>query len=273
MNTGLWLFHIIIFLVKEIDMVKGIVNAALAFSKQHLPEILCGVACVGTAVSTYLAFKGGMNAVQRIESKTAHGDDISKKQMARIVMREAAPAAAAVALTWASIVSSGVISYRRAKAYFDAYILTSGALSTYRAKVVERLGEGKDEEIVGAIGQDLVDDEPPGSSDRTVVINTGHGNTLFKDRITGRYFRSDLDFIRKQQVEINNWLAAGEDWVSVNEWFGLIDLEQCEDLDDLGWNVEEKVKFDLAACLSPDNEPCILINYDISPRTDWRGFH
>lgn len=49
-----------------------------------------------------------------------------------------------------------------------------------------------------------------------------------------------------------------------NEWF---DLEQCEDLNDFGWNVEveveEKVKFDLVTCLSPDNEPCILINFDI----------
>ena len=248
---------------------KGLLHIGVQWCKHHAPEILLGVACAGTVATGYLAFKGGVRTADKLVDKESRGVDISKKEMAKIVTKEVLPAVAVGALTWSAIIASGVISYRKAKALASAYLLTSEALTTYRAKVVEKLGDGKDDEIMGAIGDDLVADDPPSSA---VIFNTGHGNTLFKDRITGRYFRSDLDFIRKQQVEINNWLAAGEDWVSVNEWFSLIDLEQCEDLDGLGWNVEEKVKFDLAACLSPENEPCILINYDISPRMDLYGF-
>lgn len=251
---------------------KGIINMAASFAKSHSSEILTCVSIVGTGAAAYLAFKGGMNTEAILNERMEQGEELTKKDVAKVVIKEAAPAAGVIILTWASIVSSGIISYRRAKALgtlANAYLTTTEFANAYRSQVVKTMGKDKDEEIVGAVGQDLINNDPPSNS---IIFNTGEGNTLFKDRITGRYFRSDLDFIRRQQVEINNWLAAGEDWVSVNEWFSLIGLEQCDDLDGLGWNVEEKVKFDLAACLSPENEPCILINYDISPRMDIYGF-
>ena len=94
---------------------------------------------------------------------------------------------------------------------------------------------------------------------------------MFKDRISGRYFRSSIDYIRKQEVVVNQWMMAGEDWVSVNEWFSLIGLETLEDLEDMGWNVEEGVHFDFDSCLAPSGEPCIVINYSIGPRIDFRS--
>lgn len=240
------------------------------FAIKHSAEILSGAACVGVAVTGYLAFKAGFDTSADLAEMP---EDISGKEKAKVVIKNSWEAAAVGGLTWGTIIASGIIAFKRNKALAavtTAYMTTSEMFNTYRRHAIERLGEKKEGEMRGEIAEELVTHDPPSE---TVIFNTGRGNYLFKDRISGRYFRSDIDYIRKQEVVINQWLAAGEDWVSLNDWYGLIGLESLEDLEDLGWNVEEGVHFEWDSCISPDNEPCMVINYDISPRYDFRSLH
>lgn len=242
-------------------------EAAKKFALKHSPELLAGASIIAGAAAGYFAFKGGYDTavdISRMEEPT-------KKEMAKVVAKNSWPALVAEAVNVAVNVvnaKNGIKTQKSLASVANAYAMQAEAFDIYRRHTVERLGEKKEGEMRGEIAEELVKRDPPSE---TVIFNTGQGTYLFKDRISGRYFRSDIDYIRKQQVKINGWLAAGEDWVSVNDWYSMIGLETLEDLDEMGWNVEEGVHFDFDSCLSPDNEPCIVINYDISPRIDFRS--
>lgn len=244
---------------------KAGVKTAAKWASKHSPEILTAAAALGVVATGYFAYRGGI----KVGLEEAE-EELTTKEKAKIIVKEMWPAVGMGGLTIAAIISSNIISIKRQKALASAYAITSEAYQTYKRHVIEKLGEKKEDELRGEIAESDVKADPPNDE---VIFNTGRGNTLFKDRISGRYFRSDIDFVRRQQVTVNQWLMAGEDWVSVNDWYSLIGLENLEDLDDLGWNVEEGVHFDFNACLTPDNEPAIVIDYDISPRYDFRNLH
>ena len=252
------------------NKLKAGLHAVKSFASNHSEVILSGVAILGVAATGYFAFKAGFDTSVDLSEI----DEPTGKEKAKVVLKNSWPAIATGGLTWGVIVTSGVISFRRNKALnavTTAYAATSEMFNTYRRHAIERLGEKKEAEMRGEIAGENVANDPPSEE---VIFNTGHGNYLFKDRISGRYFRSSIDYVRKQQIEINNWLSSGcEEFVSVNEWFDLLGLESLEDLADLGWNVDTGVHFEFDSCLSPDNEPCIVISYDVGPRFDFRTLH
>lgn len=238
---------------------------------KHSTSILTVCSTVGVAATGYLGYKAGKKATEKIIAKTNEkGEELTKKEKAKEIAKSVAPAAIVGGLTIGMIISSNIINIRRQRALSSALALSSEALATYKDKVVETLGEKKEAEMRGEIARDEVARDDPKEE---IIFSTNEGDTLFKDRISGRYFRSDIDFIRKQQVKINRWLAAGEDWVSVNDWYDMIGLPSLEDLEDLGWNVEEGLEFEFNSCIAPSTEPCIVIDYDISPRFDYRNLH
>ena len=50
------------------------------------------------------------------------------------------------------------------------------------------------------------------------VVLTGCGNSLFYDPMSGRYFRSDIEHIKKAVNELNRHMIA-DMYVSLNEFF------------------------------------------------------
>ena len=105
-------------------------------------------------------------------------------------------------------------------------------------------------------------------SDKTVII-TSNGNTLCKDSVSGRYFRSDVDTIKKAINTINRRLTY-ENYVSLNELYSEIGLDSVKNGDLIGWNLDQGLiepTFD--TCLAENDEPCVVIDYYVAPRYDF----
>ena len=99
------------------------------------------------------------------------------------------------------------------------------------------------------------------------------GNTLCYDVRANDYFMGDYNMIKKIENDLNRRLFS-EMFISLNDLrdeFGL-----CHDKelgDDIGWNVDHPIEFTITTMLADNNEPCLVVNYVIAPRYDYRNLH
>lgn len=252
--------------------IKAAIATAKTFAVKNAPTILTVAASAGVVAVGYLAAKEGISVGRKLDDLEEYSiDEPTTKEKAEVIVKGFAPAAAVGAVTIAAIISSNVINIRRQKQLATCYAMAREALDVYKSKVIEKLGEKKEAELRGEIAEDYIHETPPSSC---VVHSTGHGDVLFMDRVSGRYFRSNIDYIRKQQLEINRWLSSGcEEFVSVNDWYGLLGLPELPDLEELGWSINDGVNFEFNHGLTDDNEPCCVIDYSIGPRYDFRTLY
>lgn len=136
----------------------------------------------------------------------------------------------------------------------------------YQAKVIEAIGEKKEQGIRDSIDKDKVDKNPTKNSE---IIITQKGNTLCFDPLSGRYFQSDIDIIRRAEIEMNRRLIH-EMYVSLNDFYYEIGLKGTKIGSELGWNIDRGyVELNFSSQLTDDGRPCLVINYNLSPRSDF----
>ena len=157
---------------------------------------------------------------------------------------------------------------RRRAALVTAYTLSESALKEYQEKVVEAIGEKKEQAIRDSIAKDKVTKNPVSNHE---VIITEKGNTLCYDTLSGRYFKSDRDKIDKAINELNRRMRD-EMYISLNDFYYEIGLNSIDLGDLLGWNIDNGyIEPTFSYQGADDGTPCLAISYLVEPRYDYRG--
>ena len=87
--------------------------------------------------------------------------------------------------------------------------------------------------------------------------------------MSGRYFKSDIDLIKRIVNEINRKLVY-ENYISLNEFYGEIGLDYVKNGELVGWNINSGlIEPTFSTCLTDDNQPCVVIDFLVSPRYDF----
>lgn len=250
--------------------VAKFIKTTRGFISKHSPEILTGIGVTGMITSTVLAVKATPKALQLIEEAKYGGEfyceKLPVKSIIKVAWKPYIPAAVTGVFSIACIVGASTINTKRNAALATAYTLSEKALTTYRDKVVETIGEKKEKEIRDKVSQDEVNKQPVSKSE---VFITSKGNTLCKDSLSGRYFRSDLDQIRKAINELNREMTY-QNYVSLNEVYNKFGLDSVKQGDRLGWNLDNGlIEIDFGTCLSENEEPCVVIDYMLPPKYDF----
>lgn len=242
-------------------------NAQTAI-KKHSPEILTGIGIAGMITTTVMAVRATPKALVLIDNKL---DELEVDNLTPVETVKAAwscyiPAAVTGALSVACLIGASSVNVRRNAALATAYTLSESALKGYQEKVIETIGEKKEQSIKDSIAKDKLDKNPVGKRE---VIITEKGNTLCYDAVSGRYFRSDIDIIKKAVNEINRNMLT-DMYVSLNDFYYEIGLDNTKLGDDLGWNVNEGlIDLDFSSQLATDGTPCLVIDYRVAPRYDY----
>lgn len=240
------------------------------FLDKHSPEILTGIGIAGLITTTVLAVKATPKALVLIEEKKEEEgvDKLTPVQVVKAAWKPYVPAAVTGVLSTTCIIGASSVNVRRNAALATAYKISETALAEYRDKVVETVGEVKEKQIREKVAKEKVDKNPINSGD---VIITDKGNTLCFDVISGRYFRSDIDRIKRAANELNRQMLTDPfGYVSVNEFYDELDLEHISVGDELGWNVATgMIDIQLGSCLAKDNTPCVVIDYKVAPKYDY----
>jgi hypothetical protein len=169
-------------------------------------------------------------------------------------------------VTVACIIGANSINLKRNAALASVYSITEATLKEYQSKVIETIGEKKEQAVRDEIAKDHLAKDPVSKKE---VILTGKGEVLCYDSISGRYFKSDMEKLRRLENDFNKTLLT-EMYVSLNDVYYEMGLKGIKIGDDIGWNVDSLIEFNFSSQLTDDGQPCIVVDYLVGPRTDYR---
>ena len=242
-------------------------RSARQFLSKHSPEIFTGLGLSSMVTSTVLAVKATPRALNLLEAaELRKGDKLTPKEVVQNTWKEYLPAVSFGIGGCVFIICGCVINTKRSATLAAAYAMSERAFLTYKDKVIETIGEKKEKDVRDKIGQDEINKKPVQS---TQVIITPKGNTLIMDSLSGRYFRSDLDTIKRAVNDLNRQMTY-QNYISLNEWYSEIGLDGVRHGDDMGWNLDGGlIKLDYGTQLADNDEPCIYLDYEVPPRPNF----
>ena len=240
---------------------------------KHSPEILTGIGIAGMITTTVLAVKATPKALELIEnekgSKKEDSDDkpgLNAVEVVKVAWKPYIPAAVTGVVSVACLIGASSVNARRNAALATAYQLSTNALTEYKEKVIETIGEKKEKGIREKIAQDKVTQNPVSKSE---VVITGAGDVLFLEPVSMRYFTSDIEKVRKIINDINYRMTCGmEEYISLSEFYDEIGLTHTSNSDEIGWNLykDGQIRLDFHPTVAEDGKPCLMLEYGVSPR-------
>ena len=246
-----------------IQMIKGVLF-------EHSSEILTGAGIAGMVTTTVLAVKATPAAMKQIQNRKSEmeTDKLPAIEIVKAAWKCYVPATVTGVLSTVCLISGCTVSNRRNAALATAYSLSETALKEYRDKVVEVVGEKKEQSIRDEVAKEKIAKNPVSNQE---IVMTDNGGTLCLDDVSGRYFYSDIEQLRKAENNINRRLRD-EMTVSLNEFYDEIGLGHIGVGDDLGWCMDKGyLELYFSAQLAEDGRtPCLVMSYSVVPEFDYR---
>ena len=241
---------------------------------KYSPEILTGIGIAGMITSTVLAVKATPKALQLIEEQEAelareYGDEVSLTPMETVkaTWKCYIPAAVTCVSSVACLIGANTVHARRGAALATAYKLSEAALVEYKDKVIETIGEKKEQVVREKIAEDKIKENPVQTN--TIVV-TGKGKSLCFEPLSSRYFYGDIEAIRRAMNKLNEELLHSIcGYVSVSDFYDEIGLPHTEMSDMFGWNTDELIDLDITSHVTVDDEPALVIGHHHRPKYDY----
>lgn len=179
---------------------------------KHSPTILTGVAVVGCAATAYFTAKATLQAKEKLEEMKE--EELTTKEKAKKILPIYIPAITAFLATSACVIGAHTIDTKRQMALVSAYSLSTEALKDVEEKFKETYGEKKLDKLHSEINKDKAVYIHELNKDH--AIETGRGNQLFIDGMSGQIFKSNREHINRVYNDVNSQLNEGFS-VSVND--------------------------------------------------------
>ena len=141
---------------------------------EHSPEILTGIGITGLLSTTVLAVKATPKALRLIDEKKEEidTDEITNMEVVKTCWKCYIPAAVTASVSVACLIGANSVNNKRNAVLATAYKLSESAFSEYKEKVIETIGEKKEEEVRDKIAKDKIEKNPVKNNE---VITTGTG--------------------------------------------------------------------------------------------------
>lgn len=253
--------------MNKTDVSTFIRNARTSIAK-HSPEILTGIGIAGMITTTILAVKATPKALRLLEErkKELWVDELTPGETIKTAWKCYVPAAVTGVASVACLVGASTVSLKRNAAIATAYKLSETALTEYKEKVIETIGEKKEKTVREKIASDKLKNDPVTKHD---VIVTDKGTTLCYDAMFGRYFYSDRDEINRAINKLNRNIVVNF-YTSLNEFYFELNLNPVKGGNDLGWNIDDgEIVAEFDTQLSDDGRPCLVMSYNVAPKYNY----
>lgn len=247
-----------------IASVTRIVGRAGLVLQKHAPEILTGLAVVGTVSTAVVASKATLKLAPITEEYTilseASKEDLAEGgievkdhqrnmtiltvQATKKIVKLYAPAASLGLLTIGCIVGAHGIMRQRNVALLGAYKLMEKGYSDYRARVREEVGEEKDFEFANGVTTQEIVNEETGKTETVKVVNNPNAISpyaRFFDEGNSNWSKTpeyNLLFLRSQQNYANDILQA-RGHLFLNEVYDSLGLPRTQAGQAVGWTISK----------------------------------
>lgn len=255
----------------KISLVKIFEDLKNGFVK-HSPEILTGIGIAGMISAGVMAVKATPKALDNI--KDIKDKNLEKKEETKEIVKKVGPvyipSIVTCGMSAACIIGASSINLKRNAALATAYSLSENALKEYQSKVLETVGPKKERSIRDEVAKEKVDKNPVTNNE---IIITSTGNTLCYDTVSGRYFTSDIEKLKRIENELNKRLMS-EMYISLNELYYELGLRNTKEGNELGFNIDDGlIDFTFSAQIADNGQPCIVLDYLVGPRFGYGDLH
>ena len=236
---------------------------------KHSPEILMGLGIAGMITTVVLAVKETPKALDLIaEAEDKKGEQLKKTEVVKATWKCYIPAAVTGATSIACLVGSNTKHAKRNAALATAYKLSETALSEYREKVVETIGEEKEKVVREKVSEEKLKQNP---IEKNEIIFTDNGDTQFYEPLSGRYFKSDIEHVNKIVNGLNkSMLHDMFGYTTLNEFYEELGLDMVELGEDLGWNLDKGlIDIEFTSKIASNGKPCIVLDYINAPHYNY----
>jgi hypothetical protein len=267
-------------------MINDVLKDARFFAHENKSVLLTAIGVVGTVSTAVLTGRSSFKAaeiirVEQEEVNIAIAIDVNKsvvidehwelttQDKIRLVWALYIPPIGVGALTILAIITANRVDAQKAAALAAAYGVSERTLQEYKEKVVERLGEKKEQAIRDEIDQDRLAKNPV--EDRQVII-AGSGEVLCYDNISGRYFQSSMEELRQAENKVNYELIH-HNQASLSFFYDQIGLPPTRHSNEVGWNSNNLLEINYSTQMSTDNRPCIVVDFTVGPITGYGNLY
>lgn len=257
--------------MRKNDVLKFVKTIQNVITK-HSPEILTGLGIVGMVTTTVLAVKATPKAYELIEAERERKKkELTKTEVVKVAWKPYIPAMISGGVAIACLIGASNVNARRNAALVSAYQLSTAALSEYKEKVLETVGEEKAKEVHDKIVEEKQETITNNATGNTTYIITNDDDIIFYEPISNREFKSSINFIEKMVNEANRTMIYGmEMYMSFNEFLDKLNLPHSPIGDDMGWTASECIDITFSDGHTHNNKPCFVINYLTPPFRDYQ---
>lgn len=251
---------------------KRTIKSAERVLTKYSPGILTGIGITGMIGATFMAVKATPKALYLIEAKKEESEveELTSVETIKTCWKCYIPATLATVLSVICLIGASTVSAKRNAALATAYSISEAALREYQEKVVEVVGEKKEKAVRDAVAKDQIERAPVTKSE--VVIIDSNSNTLCYEPLSGRYFKSTIDKIKKAEIKLDRQMIQ-EMYVSLNDFYWEIGLDGTDLGDKMGWNLSKGyMDLSFSSQLADDGTPCAVIVYGIPPVYDYQHY-
>lgn len=242
---------------------------------RNSPTILTALGITGFVSTVIMAVRATPRAIDILEHERAfrheeHGIDyetpINIVDTVELTWQTYLPTVAMGAVSIGCIIGSTSINNQRNVALTSLYSIAESTLKDYQKKVVETIGDKKEQKIRSDIAGDELVNHPV---EAKAIIVSGLGDTLCYDQYTGRYFKGDVEQLRKVLNDFNRQLLSDMK-ISLNDLYSEFGLGPVDSGQDVGWDVDRGlVGIDFSAKLASGNVPCVVLTFTNKPTKLW----
>ena len=258
-------------------MIANLQDKAKLFLHENASAILTATGVVGTVGTAVLTGRASFKAAAVIQERKLQNiqeseildvePDFSNKDAVLAVWPLYIPPVVLGGGTVAAVIFANRISARKAAALAAAYGLSEQYLEEYKAKALEKLGVNKEQKIRDEIAQDRVSEDK-----NSQVIILSSGDVLCYDMLTGRYFQSTVEKIKKAMAEIHSEIY-NHMYVSLSTFFDALGLPPTTLTENIGWNNADIPEVTFSTTRTDDDRPCLVIDFTPTPKPDYASLY
>lgn len=250
-------------------LVKGALLAATEAVKNHSAGATLTVSGIGFIAAIVTGCQATVKAVRKTDyEEEKKGEPLTKKELIETNWKYYIPTAALTVGSTAGLIIAGRNYSGQIKSLAALYAISEATLKDHEEAAKEHFGERKalelhDEAVKKAVERTY--------NDHPDILETRKGKTLILDKFSGRYFRMDIESLRRAINNANDLLNRKR-MLSYNDLF----YEICDDFADtiygdmVGWNAEYGlIDPKYTSCLTPDNEPVLVLDFYTRPYIEY----
>lgn len=241
---------------------------ALELMRYRKPALYLGGGLLFGGLAIFEASRATVVATDCV--RDISNEESDSKEKAKRFVKEVVPVYIPTAVLCTTSFTCFLASYnehaRRLAATSMAYSLTNAKFKEYKKQVLKELGPKKAEMVEAHTEEELMHEN---AEKLTQDISGSTTDLLCYDSCSGRYFRSSREKIDKVVSLLNHRLIS-EMYISLNDLYSELELSPIRVGDELGWTVDDLIEVSYSSCLAENGMPCIVVNYDVSPRYDYR---